>query len=357
MAVAKAAATNRQSTEEASSVTGAQGAKVVDSGTLVRVPISAIGPHPDQPRSTINEEKLKELAASIVRVGGLLNPVDVRPAVAAEAREGEPAYEYRLIAGQRRLEAYRRLHALAPTPEGKERWATIPAIVKQGLDEAAALEQAVIENIQREELSPLDEAEAYARIKRKRGLKSAKDVAALVGKKEERVRRLLRLNESPDVVKKALRTGLTVPVPVPSEDGVTQATERLVRERCLDYLEALEFTDLHEHLFHKYGGFKNSAATRKAEEGTRRLMERALTDGWGFRKIQEYIAAIKDCATAPLDTPPKPPLRLFHDDGRRLTVDRKAFSGSRKEDLDSLRSALAKLTRDLEALVSNVADS
>ena len=156
---------------------------------------------------------------SSLEVGGLLHPIDVRPAIPEEAREGEPAYEYRLIAGQRRLEAYRRLQAQATTPEERSRWAKVPAILKVGVDAAEALEQAVIENIQREELSPLDEAEAYAGIKKKRGLKSAKEIASRVGKKEERVRRLLRLNEAPEVVKTALRTGLTVTVRAPAEAG------------------------------------------------------------------------------------------------------------------------------------------
>jgi ParB/RepB/Spo0J family partition protein len=328
--------------------------KSLEDGSLLRIPLESIGPHPDQPRTVVQEDKLKELAASIQTVGGLLHPIDVRPAVPEEAREGEPACEYRLIAGQRRLEAYRRLHAQATTSEERSRWATIPALLKLGVDEADALEQAVIENIQREELSPLDEAEAYARIRKKRGLKSAKEIAARVGKKEERVRRLLRLNEAPEIVKAALRTGLTVTVRVPADAGNTEPQERRVRERRLDYLEALEFMDLHEHLFEKHGGFKKSSATEKADDGARRAIERALTEGWGLRRIQEHVAATKAGRT-PAAIPAPASTTLFRDDGRRFSLDRKQLASGTQEQRETLRAVLVKLLDEIDGGVSSAA--
>ena len=105
---------------------------------LQEIPLSAIRPNPQQPREHFDEESLAALAESIREVG-VLQPVLVRP--------GGDGFE--LIAGERRWRAARRI--------GLQ---TIPAIVRTA-DDASMLQQAIIENVQREELNPLEEAAAY----------------------------------------------------------------------------------------------------------------------------------------------------------------------------------------------------
>ncbi len=146
--------------------------------TAVRdIPLEKVVANPSQPRTTWHEETLAELAASI-REHGVLQPILVRPA-------GE---EYEIIAGERRWRASK----LA----GKE---TIPSIVER-FDDATALEIALIENLQREDLSPLDEAVIYKKMTGELGY-SIRNLATKLGKDKGYVENRLRLASAPDDVR------------------------------------------------------------------------------------------------------------------------------------------------------------
>lgn len=147
--------------------------------TAVReIPLDRIVPNPSQPRLTWNEETLNELAASI-REHGVLQPVLVRPA-------GDHRYE--LIAGERRWRASK----LA----GRD---SIPAIVER-FDDATALEIALIENLQREDLSPLDEAVIFKKMTDELGY-SIRSLAEKLGKDKGYVENRLRLATAPDDIR------------------------------------------------------------------------------------------------------------------------------------------------------------
>ena len=146
--------------------------------TAVRdIPLERVVPNPSQPRMTWHEDTLAELAASI-REHGVLQPILVRPA-------GE---SYEIIAGERRWRASK----LAV----KE---TIPAIVER-FDDATALEIALIENLQREDLSPLDEAVIYKKMTEELGY-SIRNLAAKLSKDKGYVENRLRLAAAPDDVR------------------------------------------------------------------------------------------------------------------------------------------------------------
>ena len=146
--------------------------------TAVReLPLEKVVPNPSQPRMTWHEETLQELAASI-KEHGVLQPILVRPS-------GD---QYEIIAGERRW----RSSKIA----GKE---TIPAIVER-FDDATALEIALIENLQREDLSPLDEAVIYKKMTDELGY-SIRQLAGKLGKDKGYVENRLRLASAPDDVR------------------------------------------------------------------------------------------------------------------------------------------------------------
>jgi ParB family transcriptional regulator, chromosome partitioning protein len=149
---------------------------------LVEADVDRIEPHPDQPRRRVDEAGLAELAASIER-HGLLQPVVVR-----EAPGGDPG-RYVLVAGQRRLLAHRRL--------GRER---VAALVVAG----DADELALVENLQRQDLAPLEEAEAVAALKARHGY-GLDELARVLGKARSTVSELLSLDRLPEAVKAEVR--------------------------------------------------------------------------------------------------------------------------------------------------------
>lgn len=150
---------------------------------LQEIDLDLIMPKKGQPRQSLDEEKLNELAASI-KEKGLLQPVLVR-------RLGS---RYEIIAGERRWRACLLL--------GLKR---IPAIVRD-CSEVEATALSIIENIQREELSPLDEALAYHRLIEEYQLKH-EEIAAMVGKSRPYITNMLRLLHLPDGIKQMLQRG------------------------------------------------------------------------------------------------------------------------------------------------------
>ncbi len=153
----------------------------VSGGGVSQLPVDAILRNPRQPRDQFDAKDLGELTASI-REHGIIQPLIVSP------KDGGT---YTLIAGERRLEAAKQAGLR-----------TVPAIMRQASDREL-LELALIENIQRAELNPLEEAEAYRQLTEDFGL-SHEEVALRVGKSRPAVSNTLRLLQLSDTVKKAL---------------------------------------------------------------------------------------------------------------------------------------------------------
>ncbi len=151
-----------------------------------QIPLAQIGANPDQPRKTFTESELSDLAASI-REKGVLQPILLR------AVTGRP-YMYEIVAGERRYRASK----LAGLTE-------IPALIKKITPESA-MEIALIENVQRENLNPIEESNAYKNIMEKCGYELA-DVARLIGKSESYIRNIMRLDTLPTDVKQMVEQG------------------------------------------------------------------------------------------------------------------------------------------------------
>jgi ParB family chromosome partitioning protein len=162
-----------------------QGGPGPASSDLIQLPLNQIKPNPNQPRKQFDEEALTSLVDSIKAVG-ILQPVLVR-----EIAPGD----YEIIAGERRYRAARRAGL-----------ATIPAVLRV-VDDATSLEQALVENLQREDLNPLDEAAAYQQLIEDFGL-THDDVARRVGKSRAAVTNSLRLFQLPPTVQRQVRDNL-----------------------------------------------------------------------------------------------------------------------------------------------------
>jgi ParB family chromosome partitioning protein len=161
----------------------------VDSADHIqRVPLAQIRPNPYQPRREFRPEELSELEASL-RASGLLQPITLR-------RVGPDSYE--LIMGERRLRAASQIG-----------WTEIPAIVREGreVDDRTLLTLALVENLQRADLNPLEEAQGYKRLTDEFGL-TQQQVADAVGKDRSTIANFLRVLALPAPVRQLLSDGL-----------------------------------------------------------------------------------------------------------------------------------------------------
>jgi ParB family chromosome partitioning protein len=153
------------------------------SGTVQMVPIASIEPHPGQPRRIFQEDSLVELAASI-QARGVIQPIVVRP----------HGHRFQIVAGERRWRAAQRA-----------RLHEIPAIVRAFSDEET-LEVALVENIQRQDLNAIEEAQAYKRLVDDYG-HTQEELGRIVHKSRSHVANLLRLLDLPPKVQVMVGTG------------------------------------------------------------------------------------------------------------------------------------------------------
>ena len=234
---------------------GAEAEAEVPGLGLTDIPIEDIHPNPRQPRLTFRQEELEELADSI-REQGVLQPVVVRP-----RREGG----YELLVGERRLRASK----LA----GARR---VPAIIRH-VDDRQALEQALVENVQRADLGPLEEAQAYRNLVDLFEM-TQEDVARRVGKSRVHVTNTLRLMDLPDEIKLLIAEGslqagharalLAIKDPARQVAAARRAVERGLTVRQIEELARAE-----------------EAPAQQPEEAPRRRrypdLEESLTDHLG----------------------------------------------------------------------------
>ena len=166
---------------------GALGAR---ESALLSIPIEHLAPQPNQPRQQFDEAEIESLAASI-REKGVVQPLVARPRPDDGDEEGAP---YQIVAGERRWRAAQRagLHEL-------------PAVVRH-LNDSESIEIALVENLQRRDLNPLEEATAYRRLIREFDHRQ-EDVATALGKSRSHVANTVRLLDLPEKVKALVGNG------------------------------------------------------------------------------------------------------------------------------------------------------
>ena len=178
-----------------------EGKILTEFGGVLEVPLNLIDTNPHQPRRGFDEEKLKELAASIEEHG------IIQPLVLSSQEEGQ-VQKYVLIAGERRLRAAQ-MAGLK----------TVPAVLREA-DSQDHLMLALIENVQRADLNPLETATAYQSLAVEFDL-SHEEIGKRVGKSRTAVTNTLRLLDLPDVVQQAIRKKPDQHGPCPNTAGLT----------------------------------------------------------------------------------------------------------------------------------------
>jgi len=209
---------------------------------FAEIEVSEVQPNPQQPRHRFDDDALEELAASVREVG-VLQPIVVRP--------GEAEGAYVLVAGERRLRAA----ALAGL-------STIPAVIRASENDEMDLTEALIENVQRMDLSPLEEAAAYRNLLEDFGM-THEVIASRVGKSRSAVTNTLRLLQLPSSIQGMLERG----------------------DLSAGHARALLALDDEAYAVH--------------------IAERVVAEGWPVRKVEE---AVRERATSSLPAPRRLPV-------------------------------------------------
>jgi ParB family chromosome partitioning protein len=203
---------------------------------LANLAVSSIEPHPEQPRRRFDADSLDELAQSIA-ARGVIQPVIVRPLAGGR---------YQLVAGERRWRAAQ-----------KAQVHEIPAIIRD-LDEREVTALALIENIQREDLNPVEEARAYQRLSEQEAMTQA-EIAKLVEKSRSHVANLQRLLQLPDPVLDHVEAGRLDMGHARALIGVEAAVD--LAERAV--AEGLSVRDVEKLARQKKGGAKRQARSAR----------------------------------------------------------------------------------------------
>jgi ParB family chromosome partitioning protein len=227
-------------------------------GGAVQVPVDSITRNPRQPRQTIREEELEELAVSI-REHGVIQPLIVSPPV---------GNMYTLIAGERRWQAARRAGLK-----------TVPVVIRVASDQQL-LELALIENVQRADLNAIEEAEAFQHLSKEFGM-SHEAIASRVGKSRVAVTNTIRLLEASSAVKQALVDGRI-------SEGHARALLALGSARAQEVaLQRVVNLDLSvrqtEMLARKLSGHKPAPKRRPARNADAADIERKLSASLGTK--------------------------------------------------------------------------
>lgn len=243
---------------------------VVQGRTVLKVNIDLLDPNPHQPRQHFDESRIEQLADGIAAAG------QAQPIVVSRGA-GERWF---IIAGERRTRAFRLLRERSTTDEERRRWNSIEAVEQADTSEDATAILSLQENMQRQDLTALEEGEALLKVQSMAGL-SIEELARRTGLEVRRVKRLLRLTKAPGFLRDAVTKGLMVE----TESG--EEGEKSRREhRRLDMMAALEFLSLFEH--------HQRQSPKRAAERTEALVRKALGEGWPFRKIRDACKTAMD---------------------------------------------------------------
>ena len=235
------------------------GIQSISLSSVLEIPVNEILPNPHQPRTEMNPDELQDLAESI-REHGIIQPLIISP--------GNKENEYFLIAGERRLRAAKII--------GLKQ---VPAILRNVSDQGQ-LELALIENVQRTDLSPLETAEAYRQLSDDFNL-SHEEIAKRVGKSRVTITNSIRLLKLPDSVRNALASGIISEGHARALLALTSPQAQLaVLETILKFDYSVRQT---EELVRKYGGERSKKSEKAPIEPEISALEERIRNQIGMR--------------------------------------------------------------------------
>lgn len=246
-----------------------RGRRYPEGSAIFHIEVSKVRPNPQQPRKDFNEESIRELAASIREVG-ILQPILVTK-VHKETAMGTDV-EYELIAGERRLLAAKLLCL-----------ETIPAIIETIDEERERLEMAVIENLQREDLNPIERARAFSRLQDEFHL-TQREIASRLGKSREVIANTLRLLDLPQVIREALEHGI-----------ITESHGRLLLSVEDPGAQLTLFDDL----------LKSSMTTRELKRRVERMKAKTRSPAAEEVRVSPELAMLEEKLSSELGAPVK----------------------------------------------------
>lgn len=332
---------------------------------LVKIPVEKIKVSPFQPRKHFSEQRREEMRESL-RSQGLLEPITLEP-------HPTEAGTYILISGENRWRGHKDL--LAET--GDEKWATILSIVRPASPPGKGRAKALVANLQRADLTPLEEGDGYAAMRDEDGL-SIEQIAKEVGLGEDRIERCIRIAAGPESLRAAMEQGLRVPKldaegkpevkhnadgSVKMQKVQTPRGEKEMPEPVLVVRVIRELT-IAEQLASLYNHIKNSAPKGRdakvwAEREFRPHLEHVLMHDMEKRRVVEYVkraraggkgaakaekpaddAKALKVATLPKGTP-------FVSSERQLVIQKDALRDLSPDQRSALRSELEALLASL----------
>ena len=262
---------------------------------LLFIDLDLLDDNPYQPRAERDELKSAQLRESIA-CQGQLQPILVRR---VEAR-------WQIIFGHGRVEALRRLRNDAKTEADRGRFSKVRAELRSDVSDEQMLVLGLLENVQREDISPVDCAEALFRLRSMRPeLDTIEAIAREAGMEPAKVKRLLRLHAAPQVIKDAVSKGKTFLVPIGAEDSDPKLEhvkipdeDRMQEVRKLDLSSALSLARLYAHWC------ESPTDRRASSDGTpdnrmAALIDRVLSQEWGVRRVRVEVAKLASEAGSP----------------------------------------------------------
>ncbi len=253
---------------------------------LLFIDLDLLDDNPFQPRAERDELKAAQLRESIAHQGQL-QPILVRRA----------GTRWQIIFGHGRVEALRKLRSEATSDAERSHYSKVRAEERSNVSDEQMLVLGVMENIQREDISPLDCAAALVRLKSLRpDLGTTEDIAREMRMDHTKVKGLLRLHAAPQVIKDAVSKGKTVLVPIDDEDSdpklddvePEKSAARMQEIRRLDFSSALPLAKLYAHWCESRTD-ETASGDGTPDQRMAALIDRVLKQDWGVRRVRAEV--------------------------------------------------------------------